>query len=373
MPGQIIARGKSTWLVRVFQGRDVKTGKRAYQNKTIRGTKKDAEAFLTATLRERDLGHVAAPSKITVGELLDSVLRDYKVNGKGYAWAEGVIRVRLTPFFGHLPARKVDTDLIQRYIEARQEAGDANATTNRALALLRRGFNLAAKATPPKVARVPRIPFLKEHNVRKGFFEPEEYCRMREALPPEIRPVMTFAYYTGCRRAEILSLQWGQVDLAERVVRLEPGTTKNDQARTIPLTGELHDTLVMQKAIRDQQWPKCPWVFFRAGEPLRDFRDAWEAAARAARLTDEGGKPTKLFHDLRRTGVRNLIRAGVPERVAMAISGHKTRSVFDRYNIVSESDLKDATRRLDEYLSKKTEESAKLAHYRHTDAAQRVQ
>ena len=90
---------------------------------------------------------------------------------------------------------------------------------------------------------------------------------------------------------------------------------------------------------------------------------------------DDGeGKPTKLFRDLRRTGVRNLIRAGVPERIAMAISGHKTRSVFDRYNIVSESDLKEAVAKLDSYLARKTDATRKGPQRggRHTIGPQRL-
>ena len=182
------------------------------------------------------------------------------------------------------------------------------------------------------------------------------FLAVRRALPEEIRPVLTFAYYTGCRKGEILSLRWSQVDLTERVVRLEPGETRNDEARMIPLAPDLYEVLKIQKQTRDQYFPESPWVFSRAGEQILDFRAAWEAACKTAGLVATIGdkeKHTRLFHDLRRTGVRNLIRAGVPKRVAMTISGHKTRSNFDRYNIVSESDLKDAARRLGEYLAQK--------------------
>lgn len=89
----------------------------------------------------------------------------------------------------------------------------------------------------------------------------------------------------------------------------------------------------------------CPWVFHRHGQRIRSVRRSWDTAATAA------GCPERIPHDLRRTAVRNLVRAGVPERVAMMLTGHKTRSVFERYIIVSETDLLDAARRLDESVA----------------------
>ena len=137
-----------------------------------------------------------------------------------------------------------------------------------------------------------------------------------------------------------------------RVVRLNPGETKNEEGRVIPLAGELYQMLGFQKQIRDERWPQCPWVFFRYGKRIKDFRGAWEEASKRAGLWNaERNKPKYLFHDLRRTGARNLVRAGVPERVAMTIGGWKTRSVFDRYNIVSEKDLHDAAAKLDRHLA----------------------
>jgi hypothetical protein len=110
----------------------------------------------------------------------------------------------------------------------------------------------------------------------------------------------------------------------------------------------------MQRSIRD---PTCPWVFFRdGGVQVRSFRDAWHTACAAAGLVFDKDKPYHRFHDLRRSGVRNLIRAGVPEVVAMRISGHKTRSIFDRYNIVSERDLQEAAQKLDAYMKSQREQ-----------------
>jgi len=137
------------------------------------------------------------------------------------------------------------------------------------------------------------------------------------------------------------------------LIRLEPGSTKNKEGRMIPLASDVLGILRMQRELHDRYHPRKPWVFFRhaTGDQLRDFRGGWAAACKKCGLWDEAKeRPTRLLHDSRRTGVRNLIRAGVPERVAMTIGGWKSRSVMDRYNIVSESDLHTAAHRLDGYL-----------------------
>src|SRR5262245_51542991 len=105
---------------------------------------------------------------------------------------------------------------------------------------------------------VPQFPRkLKENHVRKGFFDWEQFVSLRLALPADLKAVVTFAYWTGCRKSEILRLRWSQVNLDSSVVRLEPGETKNDEPRVIPLTDELHQMLTMQKAVRDEKWPSC--------------------------------------------------------------------------------------------------------------------
>ena len=137
-----------------------------------------------------------------------------------------------------------------------------------------------------------------------------------------------------------MGLIWERVDLKERTVRFEAGDTKNSKARTIYLDDELLKLLRLQNLRRQKG---CKYVFHREGQKIRDFRGAWKKACRDAKV--EG----KLFHDLRRTGVRDMIRAGIPQVVAMKISGHLTPSVFDRYNVVNTDDLKDAATKLGAY------------------------
>ena len=294
-----------------------------------------------------------APLHLAESILLDDLVADYKINRKRVDWCKLVVDKHLKPFFGHVPAAKLTTDMGRTYIAQRQSKGIANATINRELALLRRAYNLRRLSTPPRVTSVRYLPRLEEKNVRKGFFEDDQYRRLLDELPEYLQPILSFAYYTRCRRGEILQLQWQQVDLDHAVVRLEAGTTKNDEPRILPLVSDLVTALSERKRIRDRFHPSCPWVFFHEGERIRSFKTAWAGACKRAELVTQDGEPEKLFHDLRRTGVRNLVRAGVPETVAMRISGHKTRSVFDRYNITSEADLKEAAEKLDRHIRSK--------------------
>jgi integrase len=185
---------------------------------------------------------------------------------------------------------------------------------------------------------------LEENNVRKGFLEHEAYVKLRNALPEGVQLLFVVGYHVGCRSGELLKVKWSQVDLVAKRIRLEPGTTKNKQSRHLPIFGEMIERLSLEKQIRDTTFPDCAAVFHRHGKPVRNFRKSWDAACKAAGLVG------LLFHDLRRTAVRNMVRAGIPEKTAMAISGHKTRSVFDRYNIVNDRDLTDAGAKLERYL-----------------------
>jgi len=278
--------------------------------------------------------------RVRFDELKGEMLADYRVNGKkSLARAERSVR-HLDETFEGLRVVDITTPQINRYIEKRQIEQASNASINRELSALKRMLNLGARQTPPKVDKVPYIAMLKESNVRTGFFEHEDFVAVRDARPEYLKAVITFAYNTGWRRSEVFDLTWRNVDLQEGMVRLNPGATKNDEGRAVYLEPEL---LGMMEDLRRQKVFGCKYVFHRNGSQIRDFRSTWSNAFKKA------GVPVMLFHDLRRTAVRNMVRAGIPERVAMTISGHKTRSVFDRYNIVSPEDLKEAARKRQEF------------------------
>ncbi|MGA2464674.1 MAG: tyrosine-type recombinase/integrase [Thermodesulfobacteriota bacterium] len=292
--------------------------------------------------------------KVKFDELAEDFLTDYRINGRdSLDKAERSVRY-LKEFFGGMKATEITTDKVKTYIDKRMEQGMSNGSINRELAALKRMFHLEVQCTPPKVNLIPFIPMLKESNARKGFFEPHEYRALKEALPEELKPLVTFAYYSGWRKAEILGLTWDRVDLKEGLVSLDPGETKNEEGRTLYLDEELLNEM---HNLQSQRRLGCPYVFHRDGQPIKDFRGAWNSACIKAGLfevvrDDEGNEtkaPTKIFHDFRRTAVRDMVRSGISEKVAMTISGHKTRSVFDRYNIVSNQDLKEAARKKQAY------------------------
>jgi integrase len=307
----------------------------------------DAERLLKRRLGEVATGRFAGlgPERIRFRELAEEVLSDYRDNDRSsVGHVERRLKLHLLPAFGEIRAADFSTAHVRRYINARREQGASNATINRELAIVKRGFYLSAQSDPPRVLRVPHIPMLEENNVRTGFLEHDAYLRLRDELPEEIRPLFVIGYCTGARKGELLSLRWDQVDLVANRITLEPGTTKNREGRTLPVYGEMREWLLIEREIRDAQHPDCLYVFRRASKPVRNFRKSWAEACKRA------GTPGLLFHDLRRAAVRNMIRAGIPEKIAMQISGHKTRAVFDRYNIVSDRDLSLAAERMQRHL-----------------------
>jgi integrase len=333
--GTIYRRGNIFWI------KYYRNGKPYFESSK---SQKETEARRLLKRREGEISQGKLPGiyfdRVRFKELKDDLLREYRINERKSIGRLEISLGHLDSFFQGYRITQITTPKIQKYIENRLEQKVANGTINRELATLKRLLNIGARQTPPKVDRVPYIPMLKENNVRQGFFEHHEYIALLKALPSYLRPVVTFGYKTGWRKKEILNLTWEKVDFEERTVRLESRETKNNNARIIYLDDELIKVLKVQRLRKKKD---CPFVFHRDGQQIKDFRYVWK---KACKIIDIEGK---IFHDLRRTGVRNMVRAGIQEQVAMRISGHKTREVFDRYNIVSPDDLKLAAQKMGDY------------------------
>lgn len=337
--GSIYKRGEVYWIKYYRAGKSFRESAH---------TDKETEAKRLLRMREGQIVTGTFPGlrveRIRFDELAEDLVNDYKVNGRRSLGRVELSIEHLKGHFGGMRAADITTDRIKTYIVFRQEAGAANGTINRELTALKRSFNLAAKSTPPKAAKVPFIPMLREAAPRSGFMSKEDMQALRAALPDHLRVLVTVGFYTGMRRGELLGLKWDDVDFREKRIALQADATKTGEARTIYLDGELFEAVEKQKAYRDWIAPSCPWVFFRVdkeggkkvAKPIRNFITAWETACGKVGLVG------RIFHDLRRSAVRFMVMSGVPERVAMKISGHKTRAIFDRYHIVNEADLRSA-------------------------------
>jgi integrase len=373
--GELRQRGRVWWI------RYYRNGQR--HEESSHSEKKHVAIDLK--IREGDVAK-GVPVSARIGRLrfedaAADVVNDYRTNAKrSLDEVERRITKHLQPYFGgrrmaaittadirsYVAQRQAETEMVRKAYDVRRKdgtatrvveqrrtiAGVSNAEINRELTILKRVFSLAMQAG--KLLHKPHIPLLRENNTRTGFFEPEQFTSVQAHLPTALRPIVEFAYITGWRIAsEVLPLEWRNVDFGAGEVRLDAGTTKNGEGRVFPMTDDLRALLEVQHAehLRLKQGGQIiPSVFFRLvadkrGGPKRPkrvlaFTKAWAAACRAA------GCPGRIPHDLRRTAVRNMVRRGVPERVAMKLTGHKTPSVFQRYNIVSDGDLRTAAHQL---------------------------
>ena len=351
--GRIFQRkGTSLWWCAYYlRGRE-------YRESTSETDEQKARKFLKRRLKEVGADQIGAKrfvgpqqERITVSEQLDALEADYKLRGK---WSDRVASSMkpIRDYFGQFRAVQITTEAVDQFINQLLRGDPENgkppkapATVNRSTQLLAQAFKLAIERL--HLSNAPVIRHLSEAgNARQGFFNEAEFRAVVQHLPDYLKDFVLFGYLTGWRKGEIASLRWEDVD--GDVIRLRPEHSKSREGRTVPLVGELAELLARRKSARqvssDSGMMIAAHVFHRQGKPIGSIRKAWATACSFANV------PGRLFHDLRRCAVRNMVRAGVPTDVARSISGHKTAAIFSRYNIVAEDQKRDALERTQDYL-----------------------
>jgi len=305
---------------------------------------------------------------VTLDEAADLVRADYRRNNRrSLKTFNGRYKNGIEPFFGGCTKlADIRTADITAFVDRLQEHDVAPGTINRHVDHLRRMFHLAVEEElivyiPGKFKRLSE-----EGRSRTGFLEEAQFhdiCNRMTATTADAvevyRDIATVAYITGWRTdSEILPLEWRHIDLAGGELRLDAKMAKNKDGRVFPLTPELRAVFVKRDQLRQQLRKDgilCQWVWVRLVATLRggaaaaspkvpkriaNFYKAWKRAAKAA------GYPGSMPHDARRTAIRYGSRQGLSEGLNMKLRGHKTRKVFDLYNIISDADLREASAKL---------------------------
>jgi integrase len=307
---------------------------------------------------DRNEKMLAIRGQITYKQLRDGLLANYREKGNRtiYKTKDGNETIgglkELDRFFGLSAtfsgplATDITTDTGREFARKQLAAGYSAATINRSLACLRRMLKIALE--DETIKSMPKIRLYREPNARTGFVTHEQFDKLLAALPARLRPLVQFLYSSGCRLGEACLIQWHQVSLKDRLIRLEAGQTKNGTARVIPLSRAVIQTLTPMEAktgtVFDAGNLRGEWAKACTSVGLGKMEDQ-ESASGNSWKKYEG----LIVHDLRRSAIRNLVRAGNPEKTVMSISGHKTRSTFDRYCITSTADVTAAMDRADAF------------------------
>ena len=295
-----------------------------------------AEKLLLREIRKSGTGHLPTEDDIMFEDLIEKVRLDREVRGRRCNDL-GQRTANLKPFFANMRAVDITTERVEQYTTARLRDKAAPATINRELALLRRAFMLA------ELTRKPRIQLLPENNARQDFLDWADFQAVRAEMPENMRDVVTFMYLSSWRSGQVVAMEWRDVNMKDRVVTARGETTKSGEPHRIALVGGLWE--IIERAVRRLD---CPFIFHRDGAPFllrgsrSPLRRAWNAACAKAGLAGH------VLHCLRRSGVRNMIGAGVDPMLAMQVSGHKTMAMLLRYRIV---DLKDQQRGLEKMMT----------------------
>jgi integrase len=331
-PGLYLRPGNPIWQIRFRGAPHGKLQRGDHRISTHTEDLKVAAKLLKDKVREWENLKKGIPGwippsaeRITVNQLVDSVIANAKTRRlKGVRQTE-VHAKHIRAEFGPRRAVGVNTEAIDAYIEKRRTEKAAEATINHELEILRRGYRLL-KIT----SRAPDVPKL-IGNVREGFWERAQFEQFVTELPSELlRDVWRFAYFTGMRKGEILALDWSGFDKETRTLRLHGKASKTGRGRVIPIGSWPELSEVVERRLSARRLD-CPLIFHSGGHRVGNFSETTERVLRRA------GLQGLCFHDLRRSAARTMLLAGVPQAVAMKITGHETDSMFRRYAIVDEA------------------------------------
>ena len=332
--GRVFQRGQVWWVAYYQDGREHRESSKSRE-------RKEAVRILRQRLGEVAAGvvHVSVPKPmgtraVMMRDLFDLVEQHFQINNR-FSRTNVSCLGRLRRRFAGYAMHVCTTLAIKNYIADMQRAGRTAETINREMAVLRVAFRIGYEHD--LVPRMPVIKKLPELRVRNEFFTREEIDSLLPCLPDYLRDVVLFGFLTGWRKGEIVALQWANVNRSGAVIRLEPEQNKGRTVRVLALQGELATLIERRWQARKIGRTLAQHVFHRAGCPLGKFRLTWLKACR------EAGLGHRWFHSLRRSAAWNMCLQGVPEKVIM---GHKTRLMFDRYNIVTEADQQAYAERL---------------------------
>jgi len=342
--GFVFQRGRRWWIGYYKD--------RKFYREAVGTTKTAAKERLKEVHRQILGGAFLTPQerRVTVDDLLDDLVIHLEVKGAASAAKVKSHLKAVRRELGHIRAVDLNTPAMERYQLSRLSAGRKPATVNRECEAVRQAFRMASRRTPPRVTSVPYIPMLKVENARQGFLSRTEIeAILANLTDPDVCDFVEWFWWTGMRPNEIRQLTWPMFDRETWSLALDPRAAKTRKGRVIPCEGPL--LVIMQRRLQARRLD-CPLIFHRVskgkrGQPVKDFSKQWKQALRAADLPS-----TLIPYDLRRSALRNMVRGGTDFSVAMKLSGHRTRSTFDRYNITDEQDLRTAVARTAQYVEK---------------------
>lgn len=326
-----------TWWIE-FRHKGIQVRESAHTDK-----KAEADTYLKRRFAEVQL-QMSAPrrDKLTFESLCELIREDYVMNQRRSVTLLGFSIQALARTFAGWFAAEITTDAVEHYKGDRLHEGKARGTVNRELMALSKMFRLAHERE--LIFRRPIIKLLRlGDNSRKGFVNAAQFYAIHAHLPEWFKDPAEWMFLIGWRSGATKALERRDYDVATRTLRMRSETAKNEKAIEIILPPSRYRE-VIEHAMASAR-PDCRYLFHRDGEQIGDWRRYWRKACDAA------GLHGILVHDLRRSAVKNMRKARVPDPIAMKLAGFKTFSVYIRYGIVDDEELTDGLAQNDAFLA----------------------